>query len=236
MGHAYSALQGLQNDPPMNLFWVNPFPLIYGITAYIRSYTAYIQYMEIPCTVWANPMYAVSVRVSVPPSSMLCKTSGHNAISAVCMVSIHPHPRLGQWRPGVPVCADAVCLLFTGSRPSLKSCKLSRRRSLWRWCVLCCLKGLLSHYVLVWCCCKAAVRLLLLRTRFAACLRWFGPPAQRTIKNKLLCYAPCCMLSQDNSAEVMSTGVADCRSLIHFLVPFGHRWPGPFWWPLGRQP
>ena len=29
----------------------------YGNTAYIRSYTAYIQYMEPPCTVWANPTY-----------------------------------------------------------------------------------------------------------------------------------------------------------------------------------
>ena len=28
---------------------------IYGYTVYIRSYTAYIRYMEIPYTVWANP-------------------------------------------------------------------------------------------------------------------------------------------------------------------------------------
>jgi len=34
--------------------------------------------------------------------------------SVVSMVSIHPHSRLGQWYPRVPVCADAVCLLFTG--------------------------------------------------------------------------------------------------------------------------
>jgi len=34
-------------------------------------------------------LYAVSVRVSVPPSSMLCKASGHMRVSAVCMVSIH---------------------------------------------------------------------------------------------------------------------------------------------------
>ena len=30
---------------------------IYGYTVYIRSYTAYIRYMEIPYTVWANPKY-----------------------------------------------------------------------------------------------------------------------------------------------------------------------------------
>jgi len=41
-------------------------------------------------------LYAVYVRVSVPPSSMLCKASGHMQVSAVCMVSIHPHSRLGQ--------------------------------------------------------------------------------------------------------------------------------------------
>jgi len=58
LGHAHSALQELQNDPPMNSSWVNPPSLIYGIygsTAYIRSYTACTQYMEIPCRVWANP-------------------------------------------------------------------------------------------------------------------------------------------------------------------------------------
>ena len=37
---------------------------------------------------------------------------------AVSMVSIHPHSRCKLKRHGVPVCADAVCLLFTGF-PSL---------------------------------------------------------------------------------------------------------------------
>jgi hypothetical protein len=36
-----------------------PHVRLYGITAYIRSYTAYIQYMEIPCTVLANPINTV---------------------------------------------------------------------------------------------------------------------------------------------------------------------------------
>ena len=38
------------------------FPIygIYGNTAYIRSYTAYIQYMGILCTVLANPNYNAS--------------------------------------------------------------------------------------------------------------------------------------------------------------------------------
>jgi len=39
-------------------------------------------------------------RVSVPPSSMLCKASGcvcvKMRVCAVCTVSIHPHSRLGQ--------------------------------------------------------------------------------------------------------------------------------------------
>ena len=62
-------------------------------------------------------LYAVSVRVSVPPSSMLCKASGHMQVSAICMVSNHPHSCLANdVLAGMGM--DAVCLLFTGF-PSL---------------------------------------------------------------------------------------------------------------------
>jgi len=132
-------------------------------------------------------LYAVSVRVSVPPSSMLCKASGHMRVSAVCMVSIHPHSRLGQWRPGVPVCADAVCLLFTGF-PSLPR-KLQTQPSKVPLALMCALliKGVAVPLRACWCCCKAAVRLLLPRTRLTVCLRWFGPPAQRTRGQVKMC-------------------------------------------------
>jgi len=58
--NACSALQELQNDP----LWINSEYIkisflygIYGYTVYIRSYTAYIRYTEIPYTVWANPRH-----------------------------------------------------------------------------------------------------------------------------------------------------------------------------------
>jgi len=66
-----------------------------------------------------------------------------------------------------------MLVVYTYPVPPSKAAN-SSIMSLWRWCVLCCLKGLLSHYMLVWCCCKAAVRLLLPQTRFTVCLSWFG--------------------------------------------------------------
>ena len=45
---------------------------IYGYTVYIRSYTAYIRYTEIPCTVWANP--------SIPESHVWSWENGPSCI------------------------------------------------------------------------------------------------------------------------------------------------------------
>jgi len=77
-------------------------------------------------------LYAVSVRVSVPPSSMLCKASGHMQVSAICMVSNHPHSCLANDVLGSRCVLMLYACCLQGSRPFLESCKLSRRRSLWR--------------------------------------------------------------------------------------------------------
>ena len=45
---------------------------IYGNTAYIRSYTAYIQYMGIPCSVLANPTYIRSYLKCIHGSGQPC--------------------------------------------------------------------------------------------------------------------------------------------------------------------
>ena len=81
-------------------------------------------------------LYAVSVRLS-PPRRCCARRA------VICELVLF------AWFPSIPIPALAndvlgfrcVLMLYAcclqGFRPSLESCKLSRRRSLWRWCVLC---------------------------------------------------------------------------------------------------